>query len=99
MNCEHNSSIVIHMASTTETDNSMLTRKETFNAKTQGKSGHTYRRANGMGESHARRLVAEGASVVITDLDTAAGEALAAELGKRRCLRHRMSVLRKTGSG
>lgn len=38
--------------------------------------------AQGMGEAHARRFVAEGASVVLTDLNVAGGEALAAELGE-----------------
>ncbi len=37
--------------------------------------------ANGMGENHARRLIAEGASVMFTDLNAVAGEALAEELG------------------
>jgi 3(or 17)beta-hydroxysteroid dehydrogenase len=38
--------------------------------------------ASGLGEAMARRFVAEGASVVITDIDVAGGEALAAELGE-----------------
>ncbi|MCU1395959.1 MAG: 3-alpha-hydroxysteroid dehydrogenase [Ilumatobacteraceae bacterium] len=38
--------------------------------------------ARGMGASHARRFVAEGASVVITDVGDAGGLALAAELGE-----------------
>lgn len=37
--------------------------------------------AQGMGEAHARRFVAEGARIVITDINEAAGNALAAELG------------------
>ena len=37
--------------------------------------------AQGMGEAHARRLVAEGAKVLVTDVNAAAGEALTAELG------------------
>lgn len=37
--------------------------------------------ARGMGASHARRFVEEGAKVVITDLNVEAGEALAQELG------------------
>lgn len=36
-----------------------------------------------MGESHARRLIEEGASVVFTDVQSEAGEALAAELGEK----------------
>ena len=38
--------------------------------------------AQGMGESHARRFVAEGAKVVLTDLNEEKGHALAAELGE-----------------
>lgn len=37
--------------------------------------------AQGMGASHARRFVAEGAKVVLTDLNEEAGSALAKELG------------------
>lgn len=37
--------------------------------------------ASGMGAAHARILVAEGASVMICDLDDARGEALAGEIG------------------
>lgn len=37
--------------------------------------------SQGMGEAHARRFVAEGAQVVVTDLNVERGEALAAELG------------------
>ena len=37
--------------------------------------------AQGLGEAHVRRFVAEGAKVVIADINAAAGEALAAELG------------------
>jgi 3(or 17)beta-hydroxysteroid dehydrogenase len=39
--------------------------------------------AGGLGLDIVRRFVAEGASVVIADIDVAAGEALAAELGQR----------------
>jgi 3alpha(or 20beta)-hydroxysteroid dehydrogenase len=38
--------------------------------------------ARGMGESHARRFVEEGAKVVLTDRSAAQGRALADELGK-----------------
>jgi 3alpha(or 20beta)-hydroxysteroid dehydrogenase len=38
--------------------------------------------AQGMGEAHARRFAAEGAKTVIADINAAAGEALAADLGK-----------------
>lgn len=37
--------------------------------------------ARGMGQSHARVFVREGARVVLTDLNDSAGQALAAELG------------------
>ncbi len=37
--------------------------------------------ARGMGANHARRLVGEGARVVLTDVDAEAGAKLAAELG------------------
>lgn len=38
--------------------------------------------AQGMGAAHARKFIAEGAKVVITDLNQIKGEALAAELGE-----------------
>ena len=38
--------------------------------------------AQGMGEAHARRFVAEGAKVLLTDVNSDAGEALARELGE-----------------
>ena len=38
--------------------------------------------ARGMGESHARTFIAEGAKVVLTDLSEAAGQKLADELGE-----------------
>ena len=38
--------------------------------------------AQGMGEAHARLFIREGAHVVLTDVNAAAGEALAAELGE-----------------
>lgn len=37
--------------------------------------------AQGMGEAHARRFIAEGAKVAITDVNVSAGEALATSLG------------------
>jgi 3alpha(or 20beta)-hydroxysteroid dehydrogenase len=39
--------------------------------------------ARGMGEAHARRFIAEGAKVVMTDRSEAQGRTLAAELGAR----------------
>jgi len=47
----------------------------------QGKRSFISGGASGLGEAIARRFVAEGASVVIADIDVAGGEALAAELG------------------
>jgi 3alpha(or 20beta)-hydroxysteroid dehydrogenase len=38
--------------------------------------------AQGMGEAHVRRFIAEGAKVVLTDLNQQGGDALAAELGE-----------------
>ena len=38
--------------------------------------------AQGMGEAHARRFVAEGAKVVMTDINEEQGEKIAAELGE-----------------
>lgn len=38
--------------------------------------------AQGMGESHARMMVAEGARVILTDLNKDAGEKLGSELGE-----------------
>jgi 3alpha(or 20beta)-hydroxysteroid dehydrogenase len=38
--------------------------------------------AQGMGESHARRFVAEGAKVVLTDLNAERGQQIAEELGE-----------------
>ena len=39
--------------------------------------------ARGMGEAHAKRFVAEGARVILTDRSEAAGQQLAEELGER----------------
>ena len=44
--------------------------------------------ARGMGASHARAMVAEGARVVIADILDADGQALAAELGGRAAYAH-----------
>jgi len=48
-----------------------------------GKTAFVTGGASGLGLDIVRRFVAEGASVVIADIDAAAGEALAAELGQR----------------
>lgn len=50
-------------------------------ARLEGKIAIVTGAAQGMGEAHARRFVAEGAKVVITDINEAAGNALAADLG------------------
>jgi 3(or 17)beta-hydroxysteroid dehydrogenase len=47
----------------------------------QGKLALVTGAASGLGEAITRRFVAESAQVVIADIDTAGGEALAAELG------------------
>jgi 3alpha(or 20beta)-hydroxysteroid dehydrogenase len=50
--------------------------------------------AQGMGEAHARRFVAEGAKVVLTDLNEADGERIAKELGDRALfLKHNVASL------
>lgn len=46
--------------------------------------------ASGLGAAVARMVVAEGGSVVAVDLNRAAGEALAGELGRSRVLWRRM---------
>ena len=48
-----------------------------------GKKAFVTGGASGLGLDIVRRFVAEGAEVVIADIDTDAGEALAAELGQR----------------
>ena len=48
-----------------------------------GKTAFVTGGASGLGLDIVRRFVAEGASVVIADIDAAAGEALADELGQR----------------
>ena len=48
-----------------------------------GKTAFVTGGASGLGLDIVSRFVAEGASVVIADIDAAAGEALAAELGQR----------------
>jgi len=42
--------------------------------------------AQGMGESHARAFVAEGAKVILTDLNEERGKAIAKELGEENAL-------------
>jgi 3alpha(or 20beta)-hydroxysteroid dehydrogenase len=52
--------------------------------------------AGGMGEAHARAIVAEGGEVVIADLDDARGQEIAAELGSRALYVH-LDVTSTTG--
>lgn len=47
----------------------------------QGKVAIITGAAQGMGESHARRFIKEGAKVILTDISAAAGQALADALG------------------
>lgn len=49
----------------------------------QGKVALITGAARGMGESHARRFVREGAKVILTDRSAAQGQALASELGEQ----------------
>ena len=49
----------------------------------EGKTAIITGAAQGMGASHARCFVEEGANVILTDLQVEAGEALAKELGDR----------------
>lgn len=51
-------------------------------ARLEGKVAIITGAAQGMGASHARRFIEEGAKVVLTDLNEAAGTALANELGE-----------------
>ena len=53
--------------------------------------------AQGMGASHARRFVAEGAKVVITDLNEEKGTALASELGENVLFVKQMLLVQKIG--
>ena len=43
---------------------------------------------SGMGRATAQKFVAEGARVLITDIDVAAGEAVASEIGENACFAH-----------
>ncbi|HEY0418084.1 MAG TPA: glucose 1-dehydrogenase [Acetobacteraceae bacterium] len=54
----------------------------------QGKVAFITGGASGIGAACARTLAREGASVVVTDLDDARGEALAAEIGEGAIFRH-----------
>jgi 3alpha(or 20beta)-hydroxysteroid dehydrogenase len=57
-------------------------REKTAMARLNGKIAIITGASQGMGTAHARAFVAEGAKVVLTDLNAEAGEALAAELGE-----------------
>lgn len=50
--------------------------------------------AQGMGESHARKFAAEGANVVLTDLNETKGQQVASEIGdKARFIKHDVTSL------
>lgn len=51
-------------------------------ARVEGKVAIITGGTGGMGESHSRKLISEGAKVVITDIDEKKGNTLAAELGE-----------------
>jgi NAD(P)-dependent dehydrogenase (short-subunit alcohol dehydrogenase family) len=51
----------------------------------QGKRCFVTGGASGLGEAIARRFVAEGASVVIADIDVAGGQAVALDMGDAAC--------------
>ena len=54
----------------------------------QGKVALVTGAARGMGESHVQRFIAEGAKVILTDLNQDGGSALAAKLGKNALFLH-----------
>jgi len=54
----------------------------------QGKVALVTGAAQGMGESHVQRFIAEGAKVILTDLNQDGGSALAAKLGKNALFLH-----------
>jgi 3alpha(or 20beta)-hydroxysteroid dehydrogenase len=61
--------------------------------KLDGKTAIITGASRGMGESHARSFVREGAKVLLTDIRVAEGEALANELGPNaRFIRHDVTV-------
>ena len=51
-------------------------------ARLEGKVAIITGAAQGMGASHARKFIEEGAKVVLTDLNEEKGQALATELGE-----------------
>ena len=51
-------------------------------ARLEGKVAIITGSAQGMGASHAKKFIAEGAKVVLTDLNEEKGNAFAAELGE-----------------
>lgn len=60
----------------------------TTSTRLRGKNAMVTGAASGIGAATARRLVAEGANVLITDIQDEAGEALASELGPQAAFRH-----------
>jgi NAD(P)-dependent dehydrogenase (short-subunit alcohol dehydrogenase family) len=63
--------------------NSEPNEREETDMRLQGKNAFVTGGASGLGEAIVRRYRAEGASVVIADIDVAGGSALAAEIGAR----------------
>lgn len=67
-----------------------------FSGRLEGKVAIVTGAAQGMGAAHARRLVAEGAKVLVTDVNAAAGEALVGELGDNARF-HQLDVTSEAG--
>jgi 3alpha(or 20beta)-hydroxysteroid dehydrogenase len=74
-------STYIHVGGRQQADRSAGHPRENTMSRLNGKVAIVTGAAQGMGEAHARRFVAEGAKVVLTDLNEERGAAIAAELG------------------
>ncbi len=71
--------------------------EEPMSGRLEGKVALITGSARGQGEAEARRFVAEGARVVITDIRDVLGEQLAVELGPTPSTSLWMSPARTTG--